>query len=418
MLPEANLDDRRVDVAVEYVLEAERSHRVRNFLIGDEWSAVLALRAASLAEFVCAFNLALADRQRQEAASCGTEAERRRPSGRKVHTTAESQELLDSAARHSERADTAEAAALSVIGVSDLAAAHLAVAHMSVAEAVARSGPNQLEWSAALAVAKRVRTGQKKQREWLFVKGRAAQSPQTRGGLLPLTLFDRHDLGGAVVSRHTESGPLGTISSAVELIARWDLSGDPRAEAEPSVAALEAIRGVRRGEHTESGIGRAAAILRPGEWNDDALDELEWEGGGDDETLAHIAEMRARVSRWFERFDQPVHPGIWKVHSERFRLDGHIDFVTPDAIWDLKVSGTVPDRVDILQLLLYWIAFLDDPDSSLAITHVGFFNPRMDVAWRVAVADIPRDVVGAVETIALSEYPGAGVHKDNSSGAR
>jgi hypothetical protein len=39
------------DVAVEYLLEAERSHGVRAWKIGEDWAAVLALRSTSLAEY-------------------------------------------------------------------------------------------------------------------------------------------------------------------------------------------------------------------------------------------------------------------------------------------------------------------------------------------------------------------------------
>jgi hypothetical protein len=390
------------DVAIEYVLEAERSHGVRTYAIGEEQGAVLALRATSLAEYVCGVNLALTGRERERAADLATEAERRRPSGRKVHTAAESQEFRDDAARHLERADAAEAAALSAIGVSDLAAADLAVSHMIGPDAVSRAGSFEEEWDAALEVTKRVRARQDKQRRWSFVRGRAEQASQPRGGLLPLIFFDRYEFGGAPLTRRTESGNAGTIASAVELIARWDLAGDPRAGAEPSAAALEAIRGVRRGEHTESAIGRMASHFRTWGENWDELDELEWEEGEDDETLKHIAEMRARVSRCFERFGRPVQPGTWAVHSERFHLDGHIDFVTADTIWDLKVSDTVPGRSDVLQLLLYWVTLRDDPDNSLTIAYVGIYNPRLDTVWRIAVAEIPPDVVSSVESLALA----------------
>jgi hypothetical protein len=115
--------------------------------------------------------------------------------------------------------------------------------------------------------------------------------------------------------------------------------------------------------------------------------------------------MRKRVSRWLERFGRPVNADTWAVHSPRFHLDGHIDFVSADTIWDLKVSAKAPDRVDVLQLLLYWIAFRDDPDNEVKIAHVGIYNPRLDVAWRIAISDIPREVQSAVETIALSECP-------------
>lgn len=394
-----------VDVAFEYVLEAEQSHGVRAYAIGEEWAAVLALRATSLAEYVCGFNLALADSKRQSAARDAAEAERRRPSGRKLHTAAESQEFRDHAARHLERAGAAEAAALSAIGVSDLVIANLAVAHIVGPDAGPRAGSLQQEWDAAGEVTKRVRARQDKRRRWLSVRGRAAQASQPRGGLLPLIFFDQSQLGGAALTRRTESGNPGTIGSAVELIARWDLAGDPRADVEPSVAALEAIRGVRRGEHTESAIGRMAAYQRTWEWNDDEGDELEWEEGDGDETLMHITEMRARVSRCFERFGRPVRPGTWAVHSERFHLDGHIDFVTANTIWDLKVSDTAPGRSDVLQLLLYWVAFRDDPENGLEISHLGIYNPRLDTVWRIAVTEIPMDVVGSVESLALSERP-------------
>jgi hypothetical protein len=83
-------------------------------------------------------------------------------------------------------------------------------------------------------------------------------------------------------------------------------------------------------------------------------------------------------------------------------LDGHIDFVTADTIWDLKVSDTVPGRSDVLQLLLYWVTLRDDPDNSLTIAYVGIYNPRLDTVWRIAVAEIPPDVVSSVESLALA----------------
>jgi hypothetical protein len=146
-------------------------------------------------------------------------------------------------------------------------------------------------------------------------------------------------------------------------------------------------------------------MQRAYEWNDDELDELEWEAGEGDETLAHIDEMRIRVAQCFERYGRPVDPGSWAVHSERFRLDGHIDFVTADTIWDLKVSDSAPDRTDVLQLLLYWIAFRDDPTNASTIANLGICNPRLDTVWRINVREIPTEVVLAVESLALSDRP-------------
>lgn len=273
----SNEPQRDVAAAAEFMQEAERQHRIRTWVIGEQWAAVLALRATSLAEYVCSFNIALADRERQRAATKALESDRRRPSGRRVHTLAESQDLRDDGARHLAAADSAELEALSVIGTSDLATARLAVAHMNLGEAVAESGSTSEEWYTALDLTTRFRAWQQKRRRWTYVRGRAQQASQPHGGLLPLPEFEKYELGGAPLTRSTESGNPGTIASAVELIARWDLAEDPRVVAEPSAAALEAIRGVRRGEHTTAGPGLLAAIQRKWEWNDDALDELDWE---------------------------------------------------------------------------------------------------------------------------------------------
>lgn len=396
-----------VDAAVETMLEAEQSYDVRAYEVGEEWAAVFALRATSLLEYFCAVSLTMAERKRHQANKLVEQAELRRPSGRRVHTVAESKEIHERATRTLERAVAAESTALSALGAPDLAEARHAVAYITDVESAHRARSSDEEWGLALDVAKRVQARRKKMQRWKFVRGRAEQASQPRGGLLPLARFDRIELGGVPLTLNTETGNSGTIASAVELLARWDLAEDPRANTTAYDAALEAIRAVRRGEHTESGPGRVAAMARQWNENYDAFEEMEWLDSEDDsdETFAHINEMRARVSRWFERFGRPVRPGTWAVNSERFHLDGHIDFVTADTIWDLKVSVTAPSSRDVLQLLLYWVAFCDDPENVYEITHLGIYNPRMDIVWRIAVAAVPPDVIATVTALALNQGP-------------
>jgi hypothetical protein len=393
------------DIAFQRVVEAQRVYGLRAGAIGEEQVALFALRATSLAEYVAAVSLATSRRHREYAADHIAEADRRRPSGRKAHTTAESEELRESAAERLGRAEAAEALALSALEVAELSQVEVAAGHLLESAVEAGTDARQTEWETALDLTKRVRAYRDKLRKWTFVRGRAEKAPQRYGGLLPLIFFERHEFGGAPLSRLSESGNPGTISSAVELIARWDLAGDPRADEEPSAAALEAIRGVRRGEYNDSGFSHLAVMQRNLEWNADDEDEFEWLEGDGDETLAHIAEMRRRVSAWFDWYGRPLQPRTVAVHSEQFHLNGHIDFLSADTVWDLKVSETAPGRADILQLLLYWLILRDDPENSPVIAFVGLYNPRSDIAWRIAVADIPRDVVVAVEAIAASEHP-------------
>ena len=380
--------------------EVELQYGIPSWRFGEERSATLALRATSPNEYLCASNLERAARERRRADDSDKEAERRTPGGRRAHTVSESQKFVDEAARHRAKAEIFESGAMETGGAIDIAAAHLAVAHMFEAENAPLSDSGEQEWFAAAQVLRRIRAWQRKRQQWFYVRGRAQRTPQPPGGLLPLGSFESHEFGGGLLARSTESGPAGTIASAVELFARWDLADDKRTHAEPTAAALEAIRAVRRGEHSETGPALIASIFRSDD--NDLLDELGWE---DDETLAHIAEMRARVSRCFERFGEPVSSNMWQVHSEKFQLRGHIDFVSSNTIWDLKVSSTKPSNVDLLQLLLYWTVAKDDPDSSLEVTHVGICNPRRDAAWRIAVADIPVDVIRTLDAIAAAEQP-------------
>ena len=380
--------------------EAELQYGIPTWGFGEERSAMLALRATSLTEYLCASNLERAARERQRADASDEEAERRTPGGRRVDTVAESRKFIGAAARHRANAKISESGALETGAAIDLAAAHLAVAHMFEADNAPWSGSAEQEWLAAAQVLKRIRAWQRKRQQWFYVRGRAQRTPQPPGGLLPLAVFESHEFGGALLARSAESGPAGTIASAVELFARWDLADDPRTHAESVAGALEAIRAVRRGEHSETGPALIGSMFRNDD--NDLLDELGWEG---DETLAHIAEMRARVSRCFEQFGETVSSKMRQVHSEKYQLRGHIDFVSSNTIWDLKVSSTKPNSVDLLQLLLYWTVAKDDPDSSMEVTHLGICNPRRDAAWRIAVADIPVDVTRTLDAIAAAEQP-------------
>lgn len=182
---------------------------------------------------------------------------------------------------------------------------------------------------------------------------------------------------------------------------RWQLGGDERATREPPEAALESIRGVRRGEQS-TGHGLIAAMSRSDD--DDLFDEFEWEQE-DDETLDHIAQMAGRVGSVFEQFGSPTAAGTVEVASDRYRLGGHLDFLSEATLWDLKVSERRPTSADVLQLMLYWLVARDDPRIGTIPTHVGLMNPRLGAVWRAEVASIPVDALAAVEAVAL-DHPG------------
>ena len=77
---------------------------------------------------------------------------------------------------------------------------------------------------------------------------------------------------------------------------------------------------------------------------------------------------------------------------------GDGDFLTKDTIWDFKVSKAPVKKEHTLQLLMYWRMGLHSIYPELwNIQYLGIYNPRLNTAYRIAVTDIPEDVIEEVE---------------------
>lgn len=78
---------------------------------------------------------------------------------------------------------------------------------------------------------------------------------------------------------------------------------------------------------------------------------------------------------------------------------GDGDFTTVDTLWDFKVSKAPVKKEHTCQLLMYWRMGLHSIHPEFqSIKHLGTYNPRMNEVSRIAVADIPRDVIDEVES--------------------
>lgn len=77
---------------------------------------------------------------------------------------------------------------------------------------------------------------------------------------------------------------------------------------------------------------------------------------------------------------------------------GDGDFTTSDTLWDFKVSKMPVKKEHTLQLLMYWRMGLHSIHTEFQdIEYLGIYNPRMNEACRIAVDDIPKDVIAEVE---------------------
>ena len=77
---------------------------------------------------------------------------------------------------------------------------------------------------------------------------------------------------------------------------------------------------------------------------------------------------------------------------------GDGDLTTVDTLWDFKVSKAKVKKEHTLQLLIYWRMGLYSVHPEFqSIKYLGIYNPRLNQVYRIAVADIPEDVIREVE---------------------
>ncbi|WP_234028384.1 hypothetical protein [Arachnia propionica] len=119
----------------------------------------------------------------------------------------------------------------------------------------------------------------------------------------------------------------------------------------------------------------------------------------DEATIENIRVMVERSLRFLKAYGPKVLDGFtFKGGYTNTVSAGDGDFTTADTLWDFKVSKMPVKKESTLQLLMYWRMGLNSIHPEfLKIKYLGIYNPRMNMAYRIAVDDIPDDVVAEVE---------------------
>lgn len=115
---------------------------------------------------------------------------------------------------------------------------------------------------------------------------------------------------------------------------------------------------------------------------------------------SNVAIMVKRNLNLFKVYGAPVLNGfVFKGGYTSTVSTGDGDFVTPDTLWELKVSVREPTKEWTLQTLMYWIMGLNSEHYEIfeKVKYLGIVNPRKNVVYRVAVADIPYETIEVVE---------------------
>ncbi|MEZ7755373.1 hypothetical protein O5Y58_07655 [Microbacterium paraoxydans] len=128
----------------------------------------------------------------------------------------------------------------------------------------------------------------------------------------------------------------------------------------------------------------------------------------DEFTTQRIIELVQRAVHVLESFGGATKSGFVFADRERYVLGdrggytdlvsrGDGDFLTRDTLWDCKVSMAKFTKDYTLQVLMYFLMGKESGLEEFAeLTHIGLFNPRRNEVVRMAVADIPAEIIQTV----------------------
>ncbi|MCI6269600.1 MAG: helix-turn-helix domain-containing protein [Clostridiales bacterium] len=117
-------------------------------------------------------------------------------------------------------------------------------------------------------------------------------------------------------------------------------------------------------------------------------------------TIHNIRVMVIRAVKLFESIGPVTKTFITFDGGYTSTVDsGDGDFLTKNAIWDLKVSKKNPTSKHTLQLLMYYVLGLHSTKPELhSIRHLGIFNPRLNTAYTFKTCDISSDTIHIIES--------------------
>lgn len=120
----------------------------------------------------------------------------------------------------------------------------------------------------------------------------------------------------------------------------------------------------------------------------------------DADTIENIRVMVQRAMYFFDAYGSKVMDDFTFEGGYTSTVStGDGDFLTADTLWDFKVSKMPVKKEYTLQLLMYWRMGLHSVHPEFrAVKYLGIYNPRTNEVSRIAVADIPQNVIDEVES--------------------
>ena len=119
----------------------------------------------------------------------------------------------------------------------------------------------------------------------------------------------------------------------------------------------------------------------------------------DKTTIGNIRIMVERSLRFLDLYGPKTLDGFTFADGYTETVSsGDGDFLTEDTPWDFKVSKRPVNKDWTLQIMMYWRMGLRSGQPEFkTIKYLGIYNPRKNEVDRIAVNDIPSDVIDTVD---------------------
>lgn len=247
---------------------------------------------------------------------------------------------------------------------------------------------------------------------------------QPREGYLPLEFMVRKEYGHPVLG--PENVRADYVGMAVDYLSRYIIDKDVNHAFEFSLRGMYNCARAYSGELAEYGLGQldrikgldrtsVTAALRavqfdifyrrlPASIRDAGIGDIE----PDENTVSNIVRMVDNTLSFLESAggvaDYGVNFDLSSFYGRISRAD--CDYVTHNAIWEMKTSKYEPKPTDTLQVAVYQLlgAHSDLPIFE-GVNYFGIYNPRLDISWGVRSSALPYTMELISKEVILDEPP-------------
>lgn len=238
------------------------------------------------------------------------------------------------------------------------------------------------------------------------VTQRAGKYSQPRGGFLKPSSFEKITLRDDVVLSENENIDSSLIGLAVDYMVRYLYGNEKSNVFNISLAGAKLIGKTKVAKeliNNIKGLDKKSivslcklvgfdAITRVGI---NAYRPIEYINPNED-TINNIIFMINRTKIFLIGFGPIIKSGgVLMTDNAEFVKIGEFDFITNDALWDLKVIKKDIQSKHTLQLLIYYLIYSRNNKIN-NLKRIGIYNPRKNVIYIKNICEIDKSIIDEV----------------------